>query len=167
MYEAVLAKFTQYADLRETLLATGDSTIVEHTENDIYWGDGGTVLSQCPLSEIGRPEPDSSFIDSPVPIQPARGSRSDVVRRMDSASRDQNFFSDRGVTDLPSDLEFHLALQHDDQFVCRVREILPSPTWRVDPKIATEPSLRPIGGNFFPVDGRHRECLQGSRIDGT
>ena len=41
MHEAVLAKFTQHADLREVLLATGDARIVEHTENDAYWGDGG------------------------------------------------------------------------------------------------------------------------------
>ena len=41
MHEAVLAKFTQHADLREILLATGDARIVEHTENDAYWGDGG------------------------------------------------------------------------------------------------------------------------------
>ena len=41
MHEAVLAKFTQHADLREILLGTGDSKIVEHTENDRYWGDGG------------------------------------------------------------------------------------------------------------------------------
>ncbi len=41
MYEAVLAKFSQHVDLREILLATGDATIVEHTENDAYWGDGG------------------------------------------------------------------------------------------------------------------------------
>jgi N-glycosidase YbiA len=40
MYEAILAKFIQHADLRETLLATGDSKIVEHTENDSHWGDG-------------------------------------------------------------------------------------------------------------------------------
>lgn len=41
MYEAVLAKFIQHADLRKILLATGDATIIEHTENDRYWGDGG------------------------------------------------------------------------------------------------------------------------------
>jgi ribA/ribD-fused uncharacterized protein len=41
MHEAVLAKFTRHADLRETLLGTGDATIIEHTENDRYWGDGG------------------------------------------------------------------------------------------------------------------------------
>jgi ribA/ribD-fused uncharacterized protein len=40
MYEAVAAKFTQYANLREILLATGDAKIVEHTKNDNYWGDG-------------------------------------------------------------------------------------------------------------------------------
>jgi ribA/ribD-fused uncharacterized protein len=36
MHEAVLAKFTQHADLRGVLLATGDATIVEHTSNDAY-----------------------------------------------------------------------------------------------------------------------------------
>jgi ribA/ribD-fused uncharacterized protein len=41
MHEAVLAKFTQHADLREFLLATSDATIVEHTTSDRYWGDGG------------------------------------------------------------------------------------------------------------------------------
>src|SRR3954462_5362432 len=41
MHEAVLAKFTQHAELREILLATGDARIVEHPENDAYWGDGG------------------------------------------------------------------------------------------------------------------------------
>jgi ribA/ribD-fused uncharacterized protein len=39
MREAVLAKFTQHADLRETLLGTGDALLVEHTRNDSYWGD--------------------------------------------------------------------------------------------------------------------------------
>jgi ribA/ribD-fused uncharacterized protein len=41
MREAVLAKFTQHADLRALLLGTGDAVLVEHTENDSYWGDGG------------------------------------------------------------------------------------------------------------------------------
>ena len=41
MRAAVLAKFTQHADIRETLLATGDALLVEHTRNDSYWGDGG------------------------------------------------------------------------------------------------------------------------------
>ena len=41
MREAVRAKFSQHADLRDELLGTGDRPIVEHTENDAYWGDGG------------------------------------------------------------------------------------------------------------------------------
>ena len=34
MHEAILAKFTQHADLREILLATGDAVLVENTRND-------------------------------------------------------------------------------------------------------------------------------------
>jgi ribA/ribD-fused uncharacterized protein len=41
MREALWAKFTQHPELRSLLLSTGDETIVEHTENDNYWGDGG------------------------------------------------------------------------------------------------------------------------------
>jgi ribA/ribD-fused uncharacterized protein len=50
--EAVLAKFTQHADLRETLLGTGDSEIVEHTGNDAYWGDGGDGSGKNRLGQI-------------------------------------------------------------------------------------------------------------------
>ena len=39
MHEAVLAKFTQHAELRATLLSSGNATIVEQTEKDRYWGD--------------------------------------------------------------------------------------------------------------------------------
>lgn len=52
MHEAVLAKFAQHADLRETLLGTGDSKIVEHTENDAYWGDGGDGSGKNMLGQI-------------------------------------------------------------------------------------------------------------------
>ncbi len=41
MREALEAKFTQHEDLRALLLSTGDAKLVEHTENDSYWGDGG------------------------------------------------------------------------------------------------------------------------------
>jgi N-glycosidase YbiA len=52
MHEAVRAKFTQHADLREVLLGTGDARIVEHTQNDRYWGDGGDGSGQNRLGEI-------------------------------------------------------------------------------------------------------------------
>ena len=52
MCEAVLAKFTQHADLWETLLATGGAKIVEHTENDNYRGDGGDGSGKNRLGQI-------------------------------------------------------------------------------------------------------------------
>ncbi len=41
MRDALRAKFTQHPELRELLLGTGEAKLVEHTENDDYWGDGG------------------------------------------------------------------------------------------------------------------------------
>lgn len=41
MREALYAKFTQHADLKQRLLNTGTATLVEHTINDNYWADGG------------------------------------------------------------------------------------------------------------------------------
>lgn len=41
MFEAIKAKFTQHEELRDLLLRTGTARIIEHTENDNYWGDGG------------------------------------------------------------------------------------------------------------------------------
>jgi len=52
MRRAVLAKFSQHAELREELLATGDAKIVEHTERDDYWGDGGDGSGKNMLGRI-------------------------------------------------------------------------------------------------------------------
>ncbi len=41
MYRAVRAKFEQHAELRALLLSTDDARLIEHTENDRYWADGG------------------------------------------------------------------------------------------------------------------------------
>lgn len=51
MYEAVYAKFTQHLDLQKLLLETGDAILVEHTENDRYWGDGGDGSGQNKLGK--------------------------------------------------------------------------------------------------------------------
>ena len=51
MHDAVLAKFTQYPDLRGLLLDTGEDEIVEHAPSDAYWGDGGDGHGR---NELGR-----------------------------------------------------------------------------------------------------------------
>jgi ribA/ribD-fused uncharacterized protein len=52
MTDAVLAKFSQHQDLAELLLATGDALLVEHTENDSYWGDGGDGSGKNMLGQV-------------------------------------------------------------------------------------------------------------------
>jgi ribA/ribD-fused uncharacterized protein len=52
MREVVRAKFSQHDDIRQVLLSTGDAKIVEHTENDSYWGDGGDGSGKNMLGRI-------------------------------------------------------------------------------------------------------------------
>jgi ribA/ribD-fused uncharacterized protein len=52
MREAVLAKFSQHPELRAELLATGDAKLVEHTDSDAYWGDGGDGSGRNMLGTI-------------------------------------------------------------------------------------------------------------------
>jgi ribA/ribD-fused uncharacterized protein len=52
MYAALRAKFTQHDDLRAILLGTGDATLVEHTANDDYWGDGGDGSGRNRLGQL-------------------------------------------------------------------------------------------------------------------
>ena len=41
MKKALIAKFTQHADLKDLLISTSEAKLIKHTENDAYWGDGG------------------------------------------------------------------------------------------------------------------------------
>lgn len=52
MTQAIRAKFTQHEELRQLLLGTGDARIVEHTENDSYWGDAGDGSGKNMLGQI-------------------------------------------------------------------------------------------------------------------
>lgn len=52
MRAAVLAKFTQHEALRTLLLSTGDAKLVEHTDNDDFWGDGGNGRGKNMLGRI-------------------------------------------------------------------------------------------------------------------
>jgi hypothetical protein len=51
MREALWAKFTQHRKLRESLLATGDAVLIEHTRNN-YWGDGGNGSGRNMLGRL-------------------------------------------------------------------------------------------------------------------
>jgi len=51
MRQAVEAKFRQHDELRDMLLATGDAKLVETTDNDAFWGDGGDGSGR---NELGR-----------------------------------------------------------------------------------------------------------------
>lgn len=52
MREAVLTKFTQYNELKDLLISTGNAKIIEHTTNDAYWGDGGNGSGKNMLGRI-------------------------------------------------------------------------------------------------------------------
>ncbi len=41
MQNALLSKFLQHPMLKKELILTGNSTLIEHTQNDNYWADGG------------------------------------------------------------------------------------------------------------------------------
>lgn len=51
MREALDAKFRQHPVLADLLLGTGDALLVEHTESDDFWGDGGDGSGR---NELGR-----------------------------------------------------------------------------------------------------------------
>ncbi len=52
MYDVVYAKFTQHEELERILISTNDSILIEHTENDHYWGDGGDGSGKNRLGKI-------------------------------------------------------------------------------------------------------------------
>lgn len=52
MYQVVEAKFTQYPELGQLLVETGDAEIIEHTSNDSFWADGGDGSGQNVLGQI-------------------------------------------------------------------------------------------------------------------
>jgi ribA/ribD-fused uncharacterized protein len=52
MREVVLMKFYQNDSCRKELLSTGDEELIEHTENDKYWADGGNGKGKNMLGKI-------------------------------------------------------------------------------------------------------------------
>jgi N-glycosidase YbiA len=52
MLSAVRAKFEQNPQLKQLLVATGSAKLIEHTESDAYWGDGGDGSGKNMLGQI-------------------------------------------------------------------------------------------------------------------
>lgn len=52
MLEVLRAKFNQHPDLLQLLLATGDAYLVEHTDRDAYWADGGDGKGKNRLGQL-------------------------------------------------------------------------------------------------------------------
>lgn len=52
MMDAVSAKFAQHPVIRMMLIHTGNAELVEHTEKDAYWGDGGDGSGKNKLGHI-------------------------------------------------------------------------------------------------------------------
>ena len=52
MMKALRAKFTQHADARRILLGTSNARLIEHTEKDSYWADGGDGSGKNRLGEL-------------------------------------------------------------------------------------------------------------------
>jgi ribA/ribD-fused uncharacterized protein len=49
---AIQAKVDQHANVKSILLSTGDGTIIEQTNNDSFWGDGGDGKGHNNLGKI-------------------------------------------------------------------------------------------------------------------
>ena len=49
---SIEAKFNQHPDLLQLLLATGDAYLVEHTDRDAYWADGGDGKGKNRLGQL-------------------------------------------------------------------------------------------------------------------
>jgi hypothetical protein len=52
MTDAVRAKFEQHDEIRAVLLGTGEAKLIEHTDNDSYWGDGGDGKGRNMLGQV-------------------------------------------------------------------------------------------------------------------
>ena len=52
MLQGLRAKFSQHPDLEKRLRSTDNRRLVEHTENDFYWGDGGDGTGKNRLGQL-------------------------------------------------------------------------------------------------------------------
>lgn len=69
---------------------------------------------------------------------------------------DVEFFAMRGSVDNARELVLHRALDHHDELVGVVGEILPALPRRIDPELARETTGGPVSGDALTIDLRLR-----------
>lgn len=87
MLRALRAKFTQHADLGCILASTHGASLVEHTANDSYWGDGGDGSGRNRLGQLleqvrGELRPTGPAFAAPPWVQHPGIDPSDMFWRM-------------------------------------------------------------------------------------
>jgi ribA/ribD-fused uncharacterized protein len=65
MRNAIFAKFTQHEELKKLLISTGNAKIIEHTQNDDYWADGGDGSGKNMLGKLLMELRETLIADSP------------------------------------------------------------------------------------------------------
>lgn len=123
MIDAVRAKFTQHGELREILLATGDATIVEHTANDSYWGDGGDGSGKNMLGQVLMQVRQELRVQQSYNLPPALG----MTIQNDRVDADEiTWITDRiAITNFFSAHQRQLLAEHRvDAVLCLDRELL-------------------------------------------
>ena len=92
MYAALKAKFTQHPQLRETLLGTGDRTLVEHTKIDSYWADGGDGSGKNMLGKLLMKLRDELRSETPADAEIEDESDEDVSEEKKDPKSDTIYF---------------------------------------------------------------------------
>jgi N-glycosidase YbiA len=75
MYDALLAKFTQHEELRNTILSTGNRLLVENSTRDRYWGDGGDLSGKNRLGYYLMVVRNHIRVQNNAPVAPHAGTK--------------------------------------------------------------------------------------------
>ncbi len=74
------------------------------------------------------------------------------MRLLNRTGGDEQLVAWLGMVNHPGDLELHSTFEHGHQLVGLMREVLPLASRRIDPQLATEPALGPVGGDLVGVN---------------
>lgn len=109
---AVYTKFTQHKDLKNILLSTGDATLIEHTNRDSYWGDGGDgsgqnwlgktlmIVREQILTEMAQKQPQEptnpAYTEVSKPMRPETKEKSSGSEESEESESDEDETSQTG-----------------------------------------------------------------------